>query len=129
MATIKMEQLNSEINKILDKYGDDVADDVKKASQKAGKQAVKELKAVNHFAPHGHVTGAYSRSWSSKTEEKRGGVKVTVYNKKHYRLTHLLEHGHAKRGGGRVPAYVHIKPVEEEVADNVVKEIRRRVQK
>ena len=39
---------------------------------------------------------------------------MIVRNKKYYYLTHLLEHGHAKKGGkGRVKAFVHIKPVEE----------------
>ncbi|MBJ8133701.1 HK97 gp10 family phage protein, partial [Bacillus cereus group sp. N3] len=37
------------------------------------------------------------------------------------------EKGHAKVGGGRVPAQVHIRPVEEYVIDELPKRIERAV--
>ncbi|PFF14561.1 hypothetical protein CN332_32090, partial [Bacillus thuringiensis] len=43
-------------------------------------------------------------------------------------LTHLLENGHAKVGGGRVPAQVHILPVEQYVIDELPRRIERAVQ-
>ena len=53
------------------------------------------------------------------------GAKATLYNAKVPGLPHLLEHGHAKRGGGRVSGRVHIAPVEEELEKAFTQELER----
>ena len=120
---IQIDQLADTVEKELNDYADDVNDVVKEAVASAGKEAVQNLKQTSP-----KKTGRYAKSWTvKKVSESSHGLEVVVHNKKHYRLTHLLEHGHAKRGGGRVAAIVHIKPVEERVTHNLENEIKRGV--
>lgn len=71
-------------------------------------------------------TKKYSRSWVvEETKSSLGSKGVVIKNKKYYRLTHLLEHGHAKRDGGRVQAYPHIGRLN----DIACAEFERRVKK
>ena len=45
----------------------------------------------------------YADDWVVSTQgDARSGYETVVHNQKHYQVTHLLEHGHALRGGGRV---------------------------
>lgn len=77
--------------------------------RKAGSSVKKDISAN---APK--KTGAYSKSWSIKTtKETSNSLELTVYSPKKYQLAHLLEFGHAKRGGGRTKAQPHIAPAEE----------------
>ena len=102
-------------------YADLAASDVKKAVRKAGNTARKEIEAG---APRD--TGAYAKSWSVKTtKESSSALQVTVHSKNRYQIAHLLEHGHAKRGGGRVAARPHIAPAEELAAEQLEQDIER----
>jgi hypothetical protein len=51
-----------------------------------------------------------------------------VHNKTDYQLTHLLEHGHAKRNGGRVAPKIHIRPNEEKAVKEFEKRIKGAIQ-
>ena len=107
--TIKPEQLAQEVMKELEDYADLTADVLKQEVQKAGKAAKQQ---VQQTAPR--KTGRYAKSWSVKTLiETSTSIDVTVHSRNRYMLTHLLENGHAKRGGGRVAAIPHIAPAEE----------------
>ena len=71
-------------------------------------------------------TGAYSKSWSVKTtKETSNALEVVVHSTNRYQLVHLLEFGHAKRGGGRVSGKAHIAPAEEAGIEQLEKEIER----
>ena len=52
-----------------------------------------------------------------------------MHSKNRYQLTHLLENGHAKRGGGRVRAFPHIAPAETAGTEQLVKDIERDLKK
>ena len=105
----------------LKEYSDLASSEVKGAVRKAGK-LVKDEIAAN--APK--KTGAYSKSWSVKaTKETSESLELVVHSKNRYQIAHLLEHGHAKRGGGRTKAGVHIAPAEEAGAKQLEDDIRK----
>lgn len=105
----------------LKEYAGLSADEMKKAIHRAGKTVKKEIEAT---APVD--SGEYAKSWAVKaTKETPTALTVTVYSRNQYRLTHLLEHGHAKRNGGRVPGKAHIAPAEEKGEKQLLSEIER----
>lgn len=119
MTNVKIDRLADEIAKGLKEYADLATDDMKKSVRKAGNAVRKE---ISQSAPND--TGAYAKSWSvKKTKETSNSLEVTVHSKNRYQLAHLLEHGHAKRGGGRVAARPHIAKAEENAIDVLEKEI------
>ncbi|MEY8525231.1 MobQ family relaxase [Lachnospiraceae bacterium 38-10] len=60
-----------------------------------------------------------------KQKETADSLELVVHNKKRYQLTHLLEKGHAKRGGGRVRAFSHIAPAEQAGIRELEEDIKR----
>lgn len=107
--TVSIDEMADAINEGLKEYADLATSDMKKAVKKSAK-AVKEQISAN--APKD--TGRYASSWKVKTTaESSDKLEQTIYSPTRYMLAHLLEKGHAKRGGGRVAAKPHIKPAEE----------------
>nr|DAK80608.1 MAG TPA: putative tail component [Caudoviricetes sp.] len=118
---ISIDQMASVIMEGLQDYADLATDDLKAAVKKAGTTVRKQIQAT---APSD--TGKYAKSWSvKKTKETSNSLEVTVYSKNRYQLAHLLEFGHAKRGGGRVAGRAHIAPAEQAGIEELEKEIER----
>ena len=118
---IQIDQLADAVNEQLEEYSRLTAQTVKTAVTKAG-NSVKN--AIRDTAPE--RTGKYAKSWrTKKTKETSTELEVTVYSPSRYMLAHLLEHGHAKRGGGRVRAIPHIAPAEEAAEEQLMKDIER----
>ena len=107
MTTV--DAMADEIMKGLTEYADLEDTSMKKAVRKTAKSVKDEISAN---APK--RTGAYSKSWTAKkTKENSHSLEMIVHSKNRYQLAHLLEKGHAKRGGGRVSGKPHIAPAEE----------------
>lgn len=119
-----VDNMASAIMEGLTEYANLATDDMKKAVKKAGTSVKKE---IQQNAPSD--TGVYAKSWVVKnTKETSNSLEVTVHSKNRYQLAHLLEHGHAKRGGGRVAGKAHIAPAEEKAVRQLEEEIERSLQ-
>lgn len=115
------DELSDAVMRELREYAKLSAEDMKDAVKSAAKTVQSEIKAN---APS--RTGAYAKSWSVKaTKETVNTLEMTVYSRNRYQIAHLLEHGHAKRGGGRVAAIPHIAPAEETGEKELTEEITR----
>ena len=128
MANISVDQLTAEIAKELSRYSQDVVEKVNISSDKVGKAAVKQLKQTSPKRPG---SGKYAKSWAMKTEPEVGQPHNRIVHVKapHYRLTHLLEHGHAKVGGGRVEGIPHVRPAEEMVIKEFMAEVEEAIKR
>lgn len=126
MANINIDQLGAEIARELSKYSQEVVEKVNISSERVGKAAVKQLKQTSP-----KDKGDYAKSWNMTTEKAIGQPHRRIVHAKapHYRLTHLLEYGHAKVGGGRVEGNPHIRPAEEMVIRDFVTEVEEAIQR
>ena len=107
--TVSIDGLADAVMEELTEYNKLAEETMKKAVTKAGQTVRKEIQAG---APV--KSGKYAKSWrTKKTKESSRTLEVTVYSPSRYMLAHLLEHGHAKRGGGRTRTFPHIAPAEE----------------
>ena len=114
-----MQDLAAEIAYELENFSNEVDEIVSEEIETVGKEMAKELKEVSPKR-----TGGYAKGWRIKRESKH---KIIVQNSKKPYLTHLLEHGHAKRNGGRVRAIPHIKPTETKYQEKLAENIKSRI--
>lgn len=127
MPGIKIDELSGEIAKLMEEYATVVAADVKEEARAVARETVKELKKTSPDGT-GSKKGHYKDGWASKVAaENAVSIGVRVYNKKKPGLTHLLEKGHAKRGGGRVEGIPHIAPAEKKAAKEYEKRLKERL--
>ena len=124
MASTEVGNLAAEIMDALEEYANATTEGLKKAVEDAGKTVKKE---INANAPTD--TGAYAKSWSVKKASETGNsIAVSVYSPKRYWQAHLLEHGHAKRNGGRVAAQPHIADAEATAIEQLEKDLEKVLQ-
>ncbi len=124
MSNITIDELKDTIQKITKEYGEHAKRVLEESADIAADEAVKTLKSTSPKR-----SGKYAKSWAKKAElTVSGGPKRIVHVKKpHFRLTHLLEYGHATRSGGRTRAFPHIKPAEQEAIKRYEEELRKKL--
>lgn len=118
---VPIDRLHDELKAILEEYGDDVAEGTAEAVREISKKGAKAVRAGARGSFGG--TGRYASGWTFEIEESRLSTTGTIYNRRPG-LPHLLENGHAKRGGGRVAGRAHIAPVEAELIQEIEKAIK-----
>lgn len=130
MSKVSVDDLAKEINKIMDDFAGATEEACESGVKTTAKEAVKKLHSAH---PSGSEEwgswNEYNKGWTTRNEPKRRkGILSIIHNKTHYRLTHLLEKGHAKVNGGRTRAFPHIAPVAEEAEEELIKNIRKNIE-
>lgn len=131
MLTVKADEFADVINGLLEEYADEAEEIIDLTVQQVAKEAQDKLKSPQTGA-FKNRTGKYRRSWKVEVSKKNLQTEAIVHAAKpHYRLTHLLEYGHAlKRGGrkvGEVDAFRHIEDVNEFAQDALLKELESKL--
>lgn len=118
---LKGDGLSKAIKNELTIYHEDVVEKLNEAGNEVTKELVKRTKAT---APK--QTGDFKKNITSSSQSVGNGLKRYVWHVKapDFRLTHLLVHGHAKAGGGRVEG----NPFLQNALDQVLPEYERKVE-
>ena len=122
--SIQIDQLADAVNGIFSEYAEFVHEAIVESVDQTAKDTTQMLKQKSPKR-----TGKYAKGWtSSKTASSRLTYEKTVHNKKYYRLTHLLEYGHAKVNGGRTAAQPHIAPAEQQAISEFERELKKGIE-
>lgn len=126
---IKVDQLTKEIEQALADFAGTTEEACEKGVLETANDAVQALRNAHPPGSGSYDSwDDYNSGWTkrkSRQKTKLKGIQAIIWNEKHYRLTHLLEKGHAKVNGGRTRAFPHIAPVEDKCADGLVQNIRK----
>lgn len=120
MASISIDQLAAAITDAVRDYAEDVTEAIERKVDETANEVRDE---AEREAPK--RTGKYAKGFKVTKQDGTGKTRRVVWNKKDYRRVHLLEFGHAKRGGGRVQAYPHLRPAYDKHGAKLPDEIKR----
>ena len=127
MANISIDQLANEIATAVSEYTEDVSTAIAKKTDEVADEVLKEIKTNHSYKDHSKY--GYTGGWKKTKQDGQGKTTRIVWNKTNYRLVHLLEFGHANRGGGRTRAYPHVQPAYEKYGAKLPYHIRRIIER
>jgi hypothetical protein len=121
-------ELAGAVDQILEEYGNQALSAIMKAAPRAARKARTALKETS---PVGSHSRHYNAGWTVQTQGARSGlgIRVVVHNKTKPGLTHLLEHGHVLRNGGRASARPHIAAVNDAAQKQFIEEVEKALRK
>jgi len=104
--TVSVSDFGGAISAALRDYTVEVQQKIAKAVDDTAKETRDILKTTSPVAtPDVH---GYAKGWKVRYNFKDNRANAIIHAGENYRLVHLLEKGHAKRGGGRVAGIPHV---------------------
>ena len=122
MANVSIDQLADAIVSAVREYTEDVSEAIEQEVDATADEVLKEVQTNHAYKDR---TGKYTKGFKVTKQDRPGQTRRVIWNKKHYRRVHLLEFSHAKRGGGRVPAYPHLRPAYDKYGAKLPEKIKR----
>lgn len=122
--TVQPEDLASAIMQGLQEYADEITEKTKTAVDKVADEtkAVIEQHADSKWKRY-RKASRLKNTYEDKFNRRKTWYVAAPY----YRLTHLLEFGHATRNGGRTRAFPHIRYGEDWAQEHLPQEIEKAV--
>jgi len=93
---VRIDQLGDAIASAVREYTEDVSAAIARKTDEVAQTMLVEIAQAAPFR-----NGNYARALIISSKDEYGKTRRIIWNKKYYNLVHLLEFGHALRGGGR----------------------------
>ncbi len=131
VVKVDYNSLSEEIQNQLKTFGTALNREINEGLKEVAEKTAETLRQGD---PYNERSGKYTRDWAVKLRSRSYSSvtmteEYTVYNKKNYQLTHLLEKGHVSRNGSRVRPFEHIKPAEELAEQMAISEVNKAVRR
>lgn len=123
---IDIDEMGLEIANAISDYTEDVTKAIEDEIDNTAKDVKEEIQNSTAWKDR---TTKYRKGWTIKKENRDGETVRIIYNKNKPGLVHLLEIGHAKRGGGRVSARPHLQPAYDKHVPKMETNIERIIKK
>lgn len=139
-SVVNVEHFGKTLSNLLNDYTDDVIEAITEETINTSNDGCELLQQTKQ--PETSKSGSakpmtrrewkrYANSWSvkQKGDANSGYIHCVIHNKKHYRLTHLLEYGHATRNGTYTRAFRHIEPIDLYCENRLLKNVPKIIEK